>query len=55
MTPRQAAPLLAVETREQLVYLLTQACELEHGVMCEYLFVRAIAASPPGHAGSQLR
>jgi hypothetical protein len=33
-----ALPLLAVESREQLVYLLTQACELEQGVLCEYLF-----------------
>jgi Ferritin-like len=33
-----ALPLLPVETREQLVYLLTQACELEQGVLCEYLF-----------------
>jgi hypothetical protein len=31
-------PPLAVESREQLVYLLTQACELEQGVLCEYLF-----------------
>jgi hypothetical protein len=31
-------PLLPVESREQLVYLLTQACELEQGVLCEYLF-----------------
>jgi hypothetical protein len=27
-----------VDSREQLVYLLTQACELEQGVLCEYLF-----------------
>jgi hypothetical protein len=33
-----ALPLLSVESREQLVYLLTQACELEQGVLCEYLF-----------------
>ena len=33
-----ALPLLPVESREQLVYLLTQACELEQGVLCEYLF-----------------
>jgi len=32
------APPLSVESREQLVYLLTQACELEQGVLCEYLF-----------------
>src|SRR6266540_1901349 len=31
-------PPLSVESREQLVYLLTQASELEQGVLCEYLF-----------------
>jgi catechol 2,3-dioxygenase-like lactoylglutathione lyase family enzyme len=36
--PAAALPLLPVESREQLVYLLTQACELEQGVLCEYLF-----------------
>jgi hypothetical protein len=30
--------VLRVESREQLVYLLTHACELEQGVLCEYLF-----------------
>ena len=34
----QTANRLRIESREQLVYLLTQACELEHGLMCEYLF-----------------
>lgn len=29
---------LRIESREQLLYLLTQGCELEHGLMCEYLF-----------------
>jgi hypothetical protein len=27
-----------VETREELIYLLSRACELEHGVACIYLF-----------------
>ena len=35
-----AEPPLRVESREELVYLLTQACELEHGLMCEYLFAQ---------------
>src|SRR5256885_1469284 len=35
---RAAEPELRIESREQLVYLLTQASELEHGLMCEYLF-----------------
>src|SRR5579859_4359308 len=29
---------LAVEHRAQLIYLLRQAAELEHGIMCQYLF-----------------
>ena len=35
---KAAEPELRIESREQLVYLLTQASELEHGLMCEYLF-----------------
>ena len=35
-----AEPALKVETREELVYLLGQACELEHGLMCEYLYAQ---------------
>jgi hypothetical protein len=33
-------PVLNVDTREELVYLLGQACEIEHGVMCEYLYAQ---------------
>ncbi|MFL5793795.1 MAG: ferritin-like domain-containing protein, partial [Actinomycetota bacterium] len=33
-------PPLRVEHREELVWLLVQACELEHGLMCEYLFAQ---------------
>jgi hypothetical protein len=33
-------PPLRVEHREELVWLLAQACELEHGLMCEYLFAQ---------------
>jgi hypothetical protein len=29
-----------VDTREELVYLLGQACEIEHGLMCEYLYAQ---------------
>ncbi len=32
-----AEPPLQVESREELVYLLGEACEIEHGLMCEYL------------------
>jgi ferritin-like protein len=31
---------LRVERREELVWLLAQAGELEHGLMCEYLFAQ---------------
>jgi hypothetical protein len=37
---RSAEPRLRVETREELVYLLGQACEIEHGLMCEYLYAQ---------------
>ena len=33
-------PPLRVEHREELVWVLAQACELEHGLMCEYLFAQ---------------
>jgi hypothetical protein len=35
-----AEPTLTVDSREELVYLLGQACEIEHGVMCEYLYAQ---------------
>jgi Ferritin-like len=33
-------PKLRVESREELVYLLGEACEIEHGLMCEYLYAQ---------------
>jgi len=33
-----AEPPLKITTREELVYLLGEACEIEHGLMCEYLY-----------------
>jgi hypothetical protein len=36
----RAEPVLTVDTREELVYLLGQACEIEHGLMCEYLYAQ---------------
>ena len=33
-------PPLRVETREELVYLLGEASELEHGLLCEYLYAQ---------------
>jgi hypothetical protein len=35
-----AEPALKVENREELVYLLGEACEIEHGLMCEYLYAQ---------------
>jgi Ferritin-like len=37
-TTTTVRPPLPVDSREQLVWLLTQAAELEQGVLCEYLF-----------------
>src|ERR1700694_4455161 len=33
-------PPLRVKSREELVYLLGEACELEHGLLCEYLYAQ---------------
>src|ERR1700749_3780748 len=35
-----AEPPLQVESREELVYLLGEACEIEHGLMCESLYAQ---------------
>jgi Ferritin-like len=40
MSDRLAEPVLNIDTREELVYLLGQACEIEHGLMCEYLYAQ---------------
>jgi hypothetical protein len=29
-----------VGSREELVYLLGEACEIEHGLMCEHLYAQ---------------
>jgi Ferritin-like len=51
-----AEPALRVDTREELVYLLGQACEIEHGVMCEYLYAQFSLKRGPdeGLTGGQL-
>jgi hypothetical protein len=36
--PAETEPPLVVEHREQLIYLLREAAELEHTILCEYLF-----------------
>jgi hypothetical protein len=45
-------PAIVVEDRKELTYLLCQAAELEHGLMCEYLYA---AFSLKGTAGPGLR
>jgi ferritin-like protein len=51
-----AEPALRVDTREELVYLLGQACEIEHGLMCEYLYAQFSLKRGPdeGLTGGQL-
>jgi hypothetical protein len=36
--PAETEPPIVVEHREELIYLLREAAELEHTIMCEYLF-----------------
>jgi hypothetical protein len=36
--PVTAEPRLVIEHREALIYMICEAAELEHGLMCEYLF-----------------
>jgi hypothetical protein len=43
-----AEPVLAVDSREELVYLLGEACEIEHGLMCEYLYAQFSLKRGPG-------
>ena len=45
-------PAIVVEDRKELTYLLCQAAELEHGLMCEYLYA---AFSLKGIVGPGLR
>ena len=45
-------PAIVVGNRKELTYLLSQAAELEHGLMCEYLYA---AFSLKTSAGPGLR
>jgi hypothetical protein len=36
--PATAEPGMVIEHREALIYMICEAAELEHGLMCEYLF-----------------
>jgi hypothetical protein len=55
-TTTTTLPPLPVDSREQLVYLLTQAAELEQGILCEYLFALYSLKRDPGDGleGGQL-
>ncbi|MDQ1400982.1 MAG: hypothetical protein QOK20_2914, partial [Acidimicrobiaceae bacterium] len=37
MTAEQA---MRIDSREELVYLVGEACEIEHGLMCQYLYAQ---------------
>jgi hypothetical protein len=39
---------IVVERRKELTYLLSQAAELEHGLMCQYLYAAFSLRSTPG-------
>jgi hypothetical protein len=41
-------PPIRVENRKELTYLLSQGAELEHAVMCEYLYAAFSLRSTPG-------
>jgi hypothetical protein len=49
-------PAIVVGDRKELTYLLCQAAELEHGLMCEYLYAAfSLKGAPgPGLSGDQL-
>ena len=42
----EAAPALRIETRAELVALLSEAAELEHGLVCSYLFTAFTLREP---------
>lgn len=54
--PRVGEPAIVVGDRKELTYLLSQAAELEHGLMCEYLYAAFSVKSTagPGLRGDQL-
>jgi hypothetical protein len=49
-------PVIVVADRKELTYLLSQAAELEHGLMCEYLYAAFSlkSAAGPGLRADQL-
>jgi hypothetical protein len=51
--PATAEPRLVIEHREALIYMICEAAELEHGLMCEYLFAAFSLKSAVGEGVSQ--
>lgn len=49
--PALATRICPVETREELLYLLTRASELEHDLACSYLYAGYSIKSQPGEGG----
>src|SRR5438034_2096411 len=49
-------PVIVVEDRKELTYLLSQGAELEHGLMCQYLYAAFSlkSATGPGLRGDQV-
>jgi Ferritin-like len=52
LSPMRGEPAIVVGDRKELTYLLSLAAELEHGLMCEYLYA---AFSLKGTAGPGVR
>jgi hypothetical protein len=56
LSPMEGEPAIVVGDRKELTYLLCQGAELEHGLMCEYLYAAFSLKSTagPGLSGDQL-
>jgi CDGSH-type Zn-finger protein len=50
-SPIDRSHIAPVRTREELIYLLSRACELEHGVACIYLFAAYSLKADSGEGG----
>ena len=50
-----AEPEISVESRKELTYLLSQGAELEHALMCQYLYAAfSLKSAADGLSGAQL-
>ena len=56
LSPMGGEPAIVVGDRKELTYLLCQGAELEHALMCEYLYAAfSLKTTPdPGLPGGQL-